>query len=491
MVDTYEYILIGNITNLCNVNYNDFFIDTNFEGYLKIISKNGSVITFYNKLKDLSTSVVYECIKDNYKYFEINLNPQYFNISYNSHYILINFEIFSLAGHSPSFSLAGHSPIYENGGLCPPFSLNCIIPPEKLLPIYKSSEHPDYEKLDLESYKMHIKKCAVLLSDNLYKSNVLDKHNFKNREVIVMSNSKTIFKCYISEYNCDCIVKIVLFDKLFDDYMDSYVHDIHTYMDFIQDIPFDNFEKLLGYQVSDNLYENIFGLSIKYNGSLIYVYKYIEGKSLKDKVIYMSHNELKEVLYNLLTLLHKLYKLYDFTHYDLNLNNIIISDNEVYLIDYESCYYKDKDDIPHYNQYFDIHPNNKKNWIHDVFKILMWLWKYTNIDLLVEKIEEDKNGELSEISLKLSGGTISNLNKSITKKYDDIKSIINKEELDMNNKLISDILSYFCGMSMNRNLHDIYHKCNIIYSIKTDIPEQDYDKFIEFITPFLKSKNDK
>ncbi len=165
-------------------------------------------------------------------------------------------------------------------------------------------------------------------------------------------------------------------------------------------------------------------LNFKYDKCFIVVYEYIKGPTLhkflrsiklesnvtttfkpilmyvltpKEAVI-ITMNDIKNIFLQLFYALYEAYKRKKFTHYDLHQNNIIVSPIKsqekitylagelqidkfkVVIIDYGSSHieYEGK----HYGRVYNGGIRNIQFWIHDVFKILMYIYKVINHDLV-------------------------------------------------------------------------------------------------------------
>ena len=114
--------------------------------------------------------------------------------------------------------------------------------------------------------------------------------------------------------------------------------------------------------------------SKKMKDKYILITQYIQGITLFDYLHSISFdiNEFEKIINKLLLILDRLYKKYNFCHYDLHADNIMITkDNEIYLLDFEYSYINDCVPTNH-GAIYGIY-NNKPSPSFDILKLCMSL----------------------------------------------------------------------------------------------------------------------
>jgi len=122
------------------------------------------------------------------------------------------------------------------------------------------------------------------------------------------------------------------------------------------------------------------------------VYEYIPGVTLEDYILTCSTEQLRVVLWKLINALHKAHNCCGFTHYDLHLGNVIVSeDDEPYIIDYGSSHVNinlsdNRISIGRVLEEGNI--NNYSCWQHDLLKLLMFIWSNLQPDLVYATLHQ-------------------------------------------------------------------------------------------------------
>ena len=130
--------------------------------------------------------------------------------------------------------------------------------------------------------------------------------------------------------------------------------------------------------------------SEKRKDKYILVMEYIEGITLLDYIHSITFNivEFEQIINNVLLTLDRLYKKYNFCHYDLHADNIIITNNnDIYFLDFEYSYINNC--IPtNHGALYGIH-NDKPNPSFDILKLCMSLYEFTEFKEIVNIFVED------------------------------------------------------------------------------------------------------
>ena len=114
--------------------------------------------------------------------------------------------------------------------------------------------------------------------------------------------------------------------------------------------------------------------SYKRKDKYILTTEYIDGITLLEYIhsISFDYTEFTELLNTILLTLDSLYKKYNFCHYDLHADNILISkDNKIYFLDFEYSYTNDCVPTNH-GAIYGIY-NNKPNPSYDILKLCVSL----------------------------------------------------------------------------------------------------------------------
>jgi hypothetical protein len=118
----------------------------------------------------------------------------------------------------------------------------------------------------------------------------------------------------------------------------------------------------------------------------VVVYRKIVGVSLEEYVETCDVKALCIILRELFSTLHNAEKILGFTHYDMHLQNVLVT-TEGYpvVIDYGLSYVASDPRTGTYNRVGHITPTTW--WAHDVIKVLFMLYEFTNIPMIQEENE--------------------------------------------------------------------------------------------------------
>ena len=132
--------------------------------------------------------------------------------------------------------------------------------------------------------------------------------------------------------------------------------------------------------------------SEKRKDKYILVTQYIEGITLLDYIhsLTFNINEFEQIINKVLLTLDRLYKKYNFCHYDLHADNIMITkNNNIYLLDFEYSYINHCVPTNH-GAIYGIY-NDKPNPSFDILKLCMSLSDFTEfkdiVNIFVSDIE--------------------------------------------------------------------------------------------------------
>jgi hypothetical protein len=213
-------------------------------------------------------------------------------------------------------------------------------------------------------------------------------------------------------------------------------------------------------------------------------HEYIEGISLEKSILINSYEDNVKIIKQIIFALYEAYTTYDYTHYDLHYKNIIVKkiDDEIFyypesnqkmevnlvpiIIDYEESHVKvENTDYGMISS--EANSDNKSFWVHDIFKLLMFLYKQTSSEYNIKILEDDvSRGIIDKVELE-------NIKKMYINYSDDIKKI---------NSYIAELLSYFIEEKMTDELHLKFFRISNYYGVRYSRKfENEKYKFVNFI----------
>jgi len=149
---------------------------------------------------------------------------------------------------------------------------------------------------------------------------------------------------------------------------------------------------------------NFYGY-MKVKSTYYLIMEKISGKSLLKYIIDADSDQLFNVIEKIINCLYELWLDCKFTHYDLHINNIIVTDNHIpKIIDFGTSYMQINDKHLGYIRE-GITASGRSNfiyqcrsfWIHDVFKLLSSIYILINPNYIIDKAKDNKQKVLSNI----------------------------------------------------------------------------------------------
>jgi len=389
--------------------------------------------------------------------------------------------------------------------------LNLVVLPEDTLinilytEVYYDEEHSYVKNIELLNTEVTQKQKSLLKMNNLNNTDltkleyydkiiddIIDNIDNKNRSDIVLLQNE--HNKYVIKYD-NYVLKMYSPGHLVDEY-DDHINEAFIGLfgtnklrekipnfALIYDILFD--------KKCPTIYNNdpdaIYLFEAKYCSYILY--EYIEGITLRQFILEANLEiglnmleVLKVIIKQIIFSLYEANILIDFTDYDLHDQNIIIKELPeeitiiypnsgqkvitkylVVIIDYGSSHIK-------YNgiNYGKIFPegniNNESFWMHDIFKILMFLYKNTIDRIIIYKDIMEKHTTSDRINNAMH------------------KMIITSDTLK---EYIVNLLSFFTGENMTDNIFSIYTESNPYYAIrqmnKFNNEKFSFDNFISFV----------
>ncbi|SNW63046.1 Protein kinase [Orpheovirus IHUMI-LCC2] len=197
-------------------------------------------------------------------------------------------------------------------------------------------------------------------------------------DIIYNKKERKYFNINVYRYN-DIVIKVLDIDMEDKEYKDL-VHECFVLKHISDKLPYLT-QKIIDIKLTES--------------NLYLITKYEEGETLDSYLRTFFYNnrtieDLKITIGKVFDSLKLLYKEFNFTHYDLHLQNIILQDNNVKIIDFGSSYIQINGidygitllsifDFP----YTFISPNYF--WPYDIFKLLGFVYDKFNMDMQVKK----------------------------------------------------------------------------------------------------------
>ena len=474
-----------------DLDYENYHVETDFSTYLKIFECNDNW-TLSNKVRSVSEGVILKYVIISFGFYDIDYSEDYFF-------------------HPIVFSKEGITIIL------PEKKSRGIIPPRRTYTFYRSPKHPFNIDMNKRTLLLHSEKIKYV-RDQCITFNFLKGciptiwWEVNTKDIISRSSigSRLIIKKYIEEFDKVCLIKMIPY--MSNDMRDviSEVHELYFSLNFVNKSSSKYMVKLLAFDLNMRIPYNIFtNIKIGKGKMLCKVYEYVKGVGLKQFVEKCGIVMMNTVLLQLFYTLKELYT-FKFTHYDLNLHNILVetltdviritygnknirSNRMVRLIDYETCYHGSigaelRSDDGHSTDdsseefkpvfYPDCNIHGKYYWIHDIFKCLMYLYKYTNCTLIAKSIKSEMfDGNV------IRQGTRGEVDEQINRKI--LK--LDADKFNIKNSIISKLLSFFCGGNMTVTMFKEYEKINSHFSLPYRDYDLDFNNFIRHAEKILEA----
>lgn len=163
----------------------------------------------------------------------------------------------------------------------------------------------------------------------------------------------------------------------------------------------------------------------------VIIYDFLEGIDLKKFIKYSEYDDIFIIIKQIVYSLYEANKKFGFTHYDLHDKNIfilpknlvteenieyeilkktLITNRKILIIDYGSSYIKNKETG---QDFFEGNIKRETFWIHDIVKIMMFIYSNVNYDYMINFLQE-KNKEF-EYEYSLDMGDVEFLFDEFTK----------------------------------------------------------------------------
>lgn len=217
---------------------------------------------------------------------------------------------------------------------------------------------------------------------------------------IMIENDKDDVQIIVKEKlgQRDVIIKISLLDKNY--YFNEIIHEAFVGLFGLNKLNSKYFAKVIAANPVTLCPEYLDEINCGY-----VMYEFISGPTLDKYLTGCSTNNLKSILSQLFEALYMAYQELGFTHYDLHLSNIIVHTDEqgqIYpvIIDYGASHiiYNNID----YGRIFDEAKNyNRSMWMHDVFKILMFIYSYIDKTLVKYNMKNNLREEIEGLEYKI------------------------------------------------------------------------------------------